>query len=64
MATERMDQSWYRVRAQIKSIWSEADFGDKEMKKARGDMNKMVNLIHEKTGEPRSEIFQKISAII
>jgi len=34
------------------------------MKKARGDMNKMVNLIHEKTGEPRSEIFQKISAII
>jgi hypothetical protein len=64
MATERMDQSWYRIRAQIKSIWSDAEFGDKEMKKARGDMNKMVNLIHEKTGEPRSEIFQKISAII
>lgn len=64
MATERMNQSWRRVRAQIKSIWSEADFEDKEMKKARGDMNKMVNLIHEKTGEPHSEIFQKISAII
>lgn len=64
MATEQMNQSWRRVRAQIKSIWSEADFDDKEMKKARGDMNKMVNLIHEKTGESHSEIFQKISAII
>lgn len=64
MATEQMNQSWRRVRAQIKSIWNEADFNDKEMKKARGDMNKMVNLIHEKTGDPHNEIFQKISAIV
>ncbi len=64
MATKRMNESWRQVKAQIQSIWSEADFGDKEMKKARGDMNKMVNLIHEKTGEPRGQIFQKISAII
>jgi hypothetical protein len=64
MATQRMNDSWRRVKTQIESIWSEAEFGDKEMKKARGDMRKMVNLIHEKTGEPRNEIFQKISAII
>lgn len=64
MATERMNESWRQVRAQIRSIWSETEFGDKELKKARGDMRKMVNLIHEKTGEPRTEIFQKISAII
>ncbi|MDX1548716.1 MAG: general stress protein CsbD [Rhodothermales bacterium] len=59
-----MNDSWRQVKAQIKAIWSEADFGEKEMKKARGDMRKMVNLIHEKTGEPRNEIFRKISAII
>lgn len=64
MATQRMNESWRQVRRQIESIWSEADFADKEMKKARGDMRKMVNLIHEKTGEPHHEIFQKISAII
>lgn len=64
MATKRMNESWQQVRSQIESIWSEADFSDREMKKARGDMRKMVDLIHEKTGEPTSEIFQKICAII
>lgn len=64
MATPRMNESWLQVRTQIESIWSEAEFGDKEMKKARGNMRKMVDLIHEKTGEPHSEIFKKISAII
>ena len=64
MATQRMNDSWLLVRTQIESIWKEAEFDDKEMKKARGNMHKMVDLIHEKTGEPHHEIFQKISAII
>ena len=64
MATKRMNESWRQVKAQIESIWSEADFDDKEMKKARGDLNKMVNLVHEKTGEPRNQIFHKIAAIV
>ncbi len=64
MATPRMNESWLQVRTQIENIWSETEFGDKEMKKARGNMRKMVDLIHEKTGEPHHEIFQKISAII
>lgn len=64
MATQRMNDSWTRVREQIESIWSEAEFGEKELKKARGDLKKMVNLVHEKTGEPRNQIFQKIAAII
>lgn len=64
MATESMNESWVRVKAQIQTIWSDHDFGDKEMKKARGNLDKMVNLIHEKTGEPHSEIFQKISAFL
>ncbi len=64
MATEAMNESWRRVRKQIKSIWSDIDFDDKEMKRARGDMRKMMNLIEDKTGEPRDEIMRKMSAIL
>ena len=64
MATDRMNENWRRVKEQIEAIWSDHDFGDKEMKKARGNLNKMVELIHEKTGEPRNEIMQKIIAFI
>ena len=64
MATKRMNDSWIRVKAQIESIWSDADFGDKELKRARGSLNKMVDLIHEKTGESRSEIVQKMGAVL
>jgi hypothetical protein len=64
MATQRMNENWRRVKKQIKAVWSDYEFGDKEMKKARGNLNRMVDLIHEKTGEPRSEIIQKITAFI
>ena len=64
MATKAMNESWRRVRDQIKSIWSDADFDDKEMKRARGDMRKMVNLIEDQTGESREEIVRKMSAIL
>ena len=64
MATERMNENWRQVCSQIRSIWSEVEFEDREMKRARGNMRKMVQLIHDKTDEPTSEIFQKISAII
>lgn len=64
MATKSMNDSWARVVTQIETIWNTEEFGDKEMKKARGSLSKMVNLIHEKTGEPKAEIVQKISAFL
>ena len=64
MATARMNESWAQVRAQIEAIWSETEFTDMEMKKARGSLQRMVKLIHEKTNEPKQEIFDKISAVI
>jgi len=64
MATDRMNENWQQVCTQIQSIWNDAEFEEKEMNKARGNLRKMVQLIHEKTGEPKDEIFQKISAII
>jgi uncharacterized protein YjbJ (UPF0337 family) len=64
MATEAMNESWRRVRDQIKAIWDEADFDDKEMKRARGEMHKIVGLIQDKTGESKEEIRRKMSAIL
>lgn len=64
MATEAMNESWRRIRDQIKDIWEEADFDDKQMKRARGEMDKIVGLIHDKTGESREEIRRKMEAIL
>jgi len=60
MATKRMNEQWRRIRDRIKAVWSDAEFSDKEMKQTRGNLDKMINLIHEKTGDPRSEIRQKV----
>jgi hypothetical protein len=62
MATEQMENSWVRIKTQIQTFWGE--FDEKEMKKARGNLPKMVRLIHEKTGEDKNSIIQKISTFI
>jgi len=64
MATEKMNEDWRRIRDQIKDIWEETDFDDKQMKRARGDMEKIMGLIHDKTGESIEEIRRKMSAIL
>jgi uncharacterized protein YjbJ (UPF0337 family) len=64
MATEKMDADWRRIRDQIKDIWDETDFDDKQMKRARGDMEKIMGLIHDKTGDSIEEIRRKMSAIL
>jgi hypothetical protein len=64
MATEAMDEDWRRVREQVKSIWSETEFDDKAMKRSRGNLTKMINLIQQKTGEPREHIRRTMDAVI
>ncbi len=64
MATEAMNESWTRVTTQIKTIWNEQEFTDAELKKARGDLKKMVALINERTGDEEADILQKISAFL
>ncbi len=64
MATESMNESWRRVVEQIKTIWSDQEFEDAELKKARGSLRKMVDLIHSKTEEPKAEITKKIAAFL
>lgn len=62
MSKARMDQSWKRVKTQIQAVWGEID--DQDLKKARGNLGAMVNLIHQKTGEDRAIIMQKMSAVL
>ena len=64
MATEKMNEEWRRIRDQIKDIWADTDFDDKQMKRARGEMEKIMGLIHDKTGESIEEIRRKMSAIL
>jgi hypothetical protein len=64
MATSRMNESWRLVRTQIELIWRDVDFEESEMKETRGDLNKMVDLIHTKTGAPRHQIVQKMAAVL
>ena len=64
MATEKMNEDWRRIRDQIKDIWADTDFDDKQMKRARGEMDKIMGLIHDKTGESIEEIRRKMSAIL
>ncbi|ACY48550.1 hypothetical protein [Rhodothermus marinus] len=63
MATRQMEESWERTKEQIRIIWGDI-LSDQELQKARGDLRAMVALIHEKTGESREEILQKMDAIL
>ncbi len=63
MATSSMNDNWNYVKSQIEAIWTEAEFDDAEMKKARGNLRKMVSLIVEKSVESAMVIRQKMSAI-
>ncbi len=62
MADEKMEESWERVKEQITSMWGEID--EKDLKKARGSLARMVNLIQEHSGEEKASIMQKISTIV
>jgi len=64
MPRQRMTQNWERVRDQIKKMWADYEFDDKELSKARGDLKAMLRIIEEKTGESKAEILQKIQAIL
>ena len=62
MSKERMESNWERVRTQILSVWGELD--EKDMKKARGNLNQMVSLIHDTTGEDRALIMKKMATLV
>lgn len=64
MATKKMDEDWRQIRDRIKALWSDVEFKDKNLKRARGSLRRMVSLIHGKTDEPRLVIRRKIMAVM
>jgi hypothetical protein len=53
------------MKAQILSVWGDlGDIDEQELKKARGNLGQMVNLIHEKTGEDRGVIMRKMATLV
>ena len=64
MATESMNESWKRILTQIQATWTEQDFQDSDLKKGRGNLKKIVELIHEATGDPKADITQKIISFL
>ncbi len=64
MATEAMNESWRRILEQIQTVWTDIEFDDKELKKARGNLRVMIDLIQQQTGEPREDILQKITSFL
>lgn len=63
MPTREMQDSWERVKSNIRSIWGE-DLTDEMLKEGRKDLNKMVDIIHENTGTSKGEIRSQMSALI
>ncbi len=57
-----MDQSWDRMKDQITAQWEGLDEG--ALKKARGNLSKVVDIIAEHTGEARASIMTKMQAFI
>ncbi|MEL6612412.1 MAG: general stress protein CsbD [Bacteroidota bacterium] len=64
MATAAMNESWRTLRDQIKGIWSDTEFSDRNLKRTRGSLQKMVNLVHDRTGESRPRIRSKIAGLL
>ncbi|CAM3263589.1 general stress protein CsbD [Rhodothermus bifroesti] len=63
MATKQMEESWQRTKEHIRKIWGDA-LMDHELESVRGDLQAMIALVHRKTGQSRSEILQKLEAIL
>ncbi len=63
MANQRMKDSWARMKNEIRSVWGE-DLDDSTLEKGRRDLNKMVEVIHDNTGNPRAQIRSRMSALL
>ncbi len=60
----QLNDNWNRVRTQIESMWGDVSFDDSEMKSARGNLSRMINIIQTKTGESPAEIRRKVMTIV
>ena len=63
MANQQMKDSWAQMKSNIREMM-DADLSDETLEKGRRDLNKMVNILHQKTGKSRSQIRTQISSLL
>lgn len=64
MANQRMKDDWKLTQKRIRGIWEDIDFSDDDFKRGRADLQEMIDVIKEKTGESREEVLSKLEAVI
>ena len=64
MANQRMKDDWKLTQQRIREIWEETEFSDDDFKQGRADLQAMIEVIQEKTGESREEVLSKLEAVI
>ena len=64
MANQRMKDDWKLTQQRIREIWEDTEFSDDDFKQGRADLQAMIGVIQEKTGESRDEVLSKLEAVI
>lgn len=64
MANQRMKDDWKLTQQRIREIWEDTEFSDDDFKQGRADLQAMIEVIQEKTGESREEVLSKLEAVI
>lgn len=64
MANQRMKDDWKLTQQRIREIWEDTEFSDDDFKQGRADLQAMIDVIQEKTGESREEVLSKLEAVI
>jgi hypothetical protein len=64
MGRARMNNNWELVATRIRSMWTDVEFTDSEMKSARGNLKDMVALIKSKTDESEASIVSKVMTMV
>lgn len=50
---------WEKLRGRVKELWG--DLTDDDLKRVEGKYDQLVGLIHERTGEAREDIEQRLA---
>ena len=63
MANQQMKDSWAQMKSNIRDIM-DVELSDETLEQGRRDLNKMVNVLHQKTGRSRSTIRTELSSLL
>ena len=63
MANQQMKDSWAQMKSNIRDIM-DVELSDETLEQGRRDLNKLVNVLHQKTGRSRSTIRTELSSLL